>query len=212
MVSERIDEMNSKQVMKMKCVCTATVAVVVAIWSGSVSHADEVCVPNNLGPDICVNKDGADPVLDVNFTVDYETDPANPSVTLLTGSLSWNVRSDDNGNPGNIGNLTIDPSQPADNFGVKIANGENPGAADVESIVLKDADPGWTGYSSLTGGQITGTLTGDLTVVQDASSTGGRLTFSIGQHAKGTITAGIVLSLSIGANASGDIEVGAFYI
>jgi hypothetical protein len=42
-------------------------------------------------------------VLDVNFTVDYDTDAANPSVELRTGSLSWNVRSDDDGSPARAG-------------------------------------------------------------------------------------------------------------
>ncbi len=100
------------------------------IWAG------ETCPSNPSGPDICVAFDGDTPEINTDFRVDYAADPVNPSVELITGDLSWNVRSDDNGSPGNIGAITIDPVSSSDNFNIRIANGTNPGAANVGSIVL----------------------------------------------------------------------------
>lgn len=118
-----------------------TIAGILAV--ASPSRASEVCVANASGPDICVNKGGASPILGINFRLDYAVDPSNPSVELLTGDLSWNVRSDDNGSPGNIGSITIDPVLGTENYGVKIANGSNPGAAQpstpVETLLSQGA-------------------------------------------------------------------------
>jgi hypothetical protein len=134
----------------------------------------------------------------VHFTVDY-SDPGNPSVALRTGSLTWNVRSDDDGDPGDIGNITVNPTQ-ADNFEVTIANGSNPGAANVASIDLSDT----TGYTSLDGGEISGGLTTLLKLVQGIGGTGGDISgiFEIGGKASGEINVPVI---SGGLKIDGDV-------
>lgn len=123
---------------------------------------------------------------DTNFSFDF-TDPDNPGVEFVSGDLGWVVRSqvsESNATPANLGSVTIDPSQSTDNFAVKIANGANPGAANVGGINLTAQS--WTGYSRLTGGSITGDLNGDLKV-KKSGSTGGDATFTIEGDAVGNI-------------------------
>ena len=119
-----------------------------------------------------------DPVHGVDYEVDF-TDPSNPDISLLKGDDAWELYAEVVGFPAvpaNIGAITIDPAQDADNFGVKIAKGLEPGAVNVGSMVLDGAsNPNWTGHSIITGGVIAGNLTGDLTVVADSSDDGAGL-------------------------------------
>ncbi|MHC4065773.1 MAG: translocation/assembly module TamB domain-containing protein [Planctomycetota bacterium] len=150
---------------------TLFTAALVIIGLGTVSRGAETCVENESGPEICVSFDGAAPVLDFDFRVDYATDPSNPSVELIAGNLTWNVRSDNDGDPGAIGSITIDPTEEVEAYGVSITDGNDPGAKDVASIILAEKD--WTGYSNITDGDLSGNLTGDLKLVQDGQGNGG---------------------------------------
>jgi hypothetical protein len=169
---------------------------------------------NNGGasPYVCVKKSGADPVEDVNFEWDF-TDADKPGVTFKTGDTNWEVWSqvsDTDDTPANLGDLKITPSaQSSEDFDVKIANGTNPGAANLGSAVLTAAN--WTGSSSVKGGRITGDLDGALTVVDDGSS-GGELYMTIDGDADAAITATLVpdgQTLSIGGllNAALTLDV-----
>ena len=70
-------------------------AVAVTIAIPAICDAGETCPTNSSGPDICVSFAIGTPVEFQHFTVDYATNPANPSVTLKAANLTWNVRSDD---------------------------------------------------------------------------------------------------------------------
>jgi hypothetical protein len=156
---------------------------------GQPLKAGETCPTNSSGPDICVAFDSGTPVLGTHFTVDYLTDPSNPSVVLKTGSLTWNVRSTATVGLGDIGDITLDPTVSTDNFKVKIATGASAGAANVKSIDLSAGS--WTGYSSIeTGSKVTGDVTGGLTVTKDSGGSGG-----------------IVDGLTILGNLEGDVTI-----
>ena len=184
------------------------------VSSARVCRAAPVC-SNNAGnsPSVCVDWNGIDdPELNFDFRFDF-TDPANPGVTLLTGDPGWMVWSQLGGVyiiPGNLGAIKIDPTLPTDNFGVELASPVGqPGAANVGSIVLSAAN--WTGNSSISGGEIAGNLTGDLTVVQDGAGAGGEAAFTISGNATGNITIPTIATgarLDILGDASGTVQVG----
>ncbi|MEE9297335.1 MAG: hypothetical protein V3W34_20535 [Phycisphaerae bacterium] len=114
------------------------------------------------------------------------------------------------GAAGNIGSLTINPSLPSsDDFEVTIANGANPGAANVGSIVLDETDPDWTGYSTLDGETISGNLTGALTVVEDSGGSGGSASaFTIEGDALGAITLPNGDGFTIEGDITGTVSMG----
>lgn len=173
---------SSKRILCGIATCTLFVS-----WAG-VSRGGETCPANSSGPNICVAFDGDTPEINQDFTVDYATDPANPSVTLRAGNLTWNVRSDDGGSPGNIGDIILDPSSDADNFNVTIASGASAGAVNVGSLAL---NPGgtWTGYSSIgSASKISGDLTGDMELVDNWVGGGSANGFTIEGNATGAIT------------------------
>ena len=170
------------------------VSTVVALLGGAFiayeGHATENC--QGPGPQICVDfTDGGNPQFPADFLVNF-SDPQNPALTLIKGSLFWQVRSrvsaSDN-TPANIGSIKLNPSVDTDNFGVKIANGASAGAANVGSILLdRSVDPAWTGHASLAmGSHITGNLTGDVVVVQDASGNGGEVEFVVDGNVSGPL-------------------------
>ncbi|MEE9296372.1 MAG: hypothetical protein V3W34_15615, partial [Phycisphaerae bacterium] len=194
--------------------CKNVAVVIVAVLLQQISHTAigaEQCPTNSSGPDICVDWDGVgDPLLDIHFAVDYGTDPSNPSVTLFAGAV-WNVRSENaDSTPGNIGAIKIDATVLTDDFTLTIANGANPGAANVGSLVLDDTNPNWTGFSSISGGRITGSMAGNLTVVQDSGGAGGECSFAIDGNVGGNITIPTIPYLGIvviGGDLSGNVTV-----
>jgi len=160
-------------------------ALLLIAASATVARAGERCPSNGSGPDICVAFDGGTPVEGSDFTVDYSTDPSNPSVTLKTGSATWNVRSDDSGSAGNIGTISIDPSQSTDNFTVSILTGTGAGVVNAKGIDLTAAS--WTGFSNLTG-IMSGDLTGDLVLAESSGGSGGTVSFTIEGNVPADIT------------------------
>ncbi|MCH8880028.1 MAG: hypothetical protein IID34_09110 [Planctomycetes bacterium] len=172
----------------------------------TISQGGEICPTNSSGPEICVSFDGDTPELDFDFTVDYVTDPANPSVVLKTGNLTWNVRSRVGPPPldipANIGTISIDPTAVGD-FEVSILNGTGAGAANVGTINLTDAG----GYSSIEGGSISGNLTGGLTLVHDIGFNGGELTLTIDGDVSGPMTIPVLKDLTIGGDLTANLDV-----
>ncbi len=143
-----------------------------------------------------------DPVQD--FRVDC-TDAVNPDVEFLKGDGGWVLWAVQYGtqDPGSLGAISIDWTSGPDDFEVTIANGANPGAANVKSMVLDDT--GWTGYSSITGGQIALDQIGPITVKADGGGNGGALALVIGRYKTGDLNAATVASVDIGDAMTGSI-------
>jgi hypothetical protein len=183
-------------------------AILIAFLTNA-AYAETHVVNPGSGPDLYVSWSGAgNPVEGTHFTTDF-SDEANPNVELKTGNVTWNVRSQNGSNPGSIGAVSINPVSSTADFGLTIKNGSNPGAANVGSIVLSHT--GWTGNSSISGGEITGNLTGNLTVIKDSNDDGGivdGLTIDGDIGSSSTITASTVSELSIDGDLDGDILVG----
>ena len=148
-------------------------------------------------PEIHVAWDSGTPIQDFDYQVSGSVD--FPDVKLITGNLTWKIWSTDTDNPDGIGDIGVISSPYAANFGVKIEDDQgNPGAREVKGINLDPSST--TNYSSLTGGKITGDLTGDLFLQESTGGEGGTATFTIGgnvladmtiPHAAGfTVTAG----------------------
>ena len=194
------------------------IVVAGCIFAHGSALAVEHCVDNPESganrPDICVDWDQGDqPTEGVDFDV-FFADLANPDVTLATGA-AWNVRSKDNaGNPANIGDIKIDATVVTDSFDLAITDNSGgfgvggPGAANVGSIILSDPT-NWTGHSSITAGQITGDLAGDLTVVKDTSDNGGELNMTIDGTvaAAATITVVDLSFLYVGGDVNGVLNI-----
>lgn len=156
----------------------------------------ENCYDNEgNSPLVCVNWDRPDPpIRDTNFTLDTDPDSENPDATLnpnvsfVTGNDGWRVWSQVSrvdSTPASLGHIRINPLVSNSNFGVTIAQGPSPGAANVASMRL--VKEGWTGRSNVSGGSIAGDLTGDL-VVQESSEQGGEAIFTIGGDLLGNVT------------------------
>ena len=130
----------------------AAMAVMALFGRSDVLALNPECAGSS--PYVCVFKNGVepDPEPEVDFRFDL-TVPANPVITLLTGSDEWQVWSKVNSTsstPGDIGDILIDASATTDNFEVTILDDlGGPGAANVGSIILSDAT-NWTGHSSIT--------------------------------------------------------------
>ena len=141
-------------------------------------------------PEIHVSWATGTPVEGYDYDVETtgEGSPDFPNVKLYTGNLTWKVWSTDTDNPDDIGDIGVISCPAAANFGVKIENGDNdgPGAREVKAINLEPTNV--ANYSTLTGGEMTGDLTGNLTVVQDGSSNGGEVNLTIG----GDVGAGVL--------------------
>jgi hypothetical protein len=180
-----------------------------------------ICNDNNgNSPLVCVDWDGElPPVRNVNFTIDTISDSENPNATLypnvtfVTGNDEWNVwsqvsRSD--ATQANLGHIKIDPDAGSiDNFGVTVAHGASPGAANVASIAL--VKTGWTGESNLPAGRIAGDLTGDL-ALQGTPGQSGAASFTIDGSVSGNVNIPTVDTLQVnGAVSPGaTITIGGF--
>lgn len=120
---------------------------------------------------------------------DYEvfyTDPANPDIELKSECLYWKIKSVDGGSPGDIGEIT---ATGAVNYGLSISDGSGgPGARHVEKIDLHPAEA--SKYSNLTGGHISGNLSGNLSLqrAEGEQGEGGIASFIIDGDAEGNIT------------------------
>ncbi len=166
--------------MAKRSINLAASIVAALVLMAQTARADESCDDNSgNSPYVCVDwgKPGS-PVPDTHFRFDFQTDPDKPGVQFIAGDLGWVVWSqvsEGNTNPDDLGLITIDPEDD-ELYGVKIANGANPGALDVGGIDLTAQS--WTGHSSITGGTIAGTLDGDLNVKASGGS-GGSVTLTI---------------------------------
>lgn len=174
-----------------------------------------------LGPVAENAAQGADPVIHAAWNepgdrparnIDYfiKTDPPAspdfPDVELVTGSLTWQIWSTDTDNPDDIGDIGIITSPAPENFVVTIEDDlGNPGARHVKGIILDPTDA--ANQSGISGGRITGDLTGDLLVQEDSSGTGGDVDFAIEGTATGNITIPTVVNFGI-AHISGTVNVG----
>lgn len=157
----------------------------------------------SLGADVCKSNgdntkrvcvrwsDPGDPILNVDFTVDYDCPGCEdaPAAVLLEGSLTWELWSEviATGTPANIGTVT---TTDADNYTVKLANGLTPGTADVGSINLV---PAGDHYSSLASGSlISGSVNAvnyGIRVERDSLNNGGVLDITIQGDLSGTVKA-----------------------
>ena len=161
---------------------------------------------------VCATWDqGADPILDTDFTVSYVCDPPEdcsdaPRVEFITGgtgsAIAWVIYSevlDAQGNPtgpANLGNVVLadDVDPDSGKFTVAIRKGTaGIGAVNVSSIVLDSSDVNWTGHSTLTSTGsftiITGNVTGDIVAIE-RNGNGGKSdgTTFIGGNLEGTLT------------------------
>jgi cytoskeletal protein CcmA (bactofilin family) len=140
-----------------------------------------------------------------HYHVDY-TNPSFPDVELKAECESWKVKSVDGDNPGDIGEIT---ATGAYNYGLSITDGNNgAGAREVKKIELNPQGDGSDAkYSNLTGGSISGDLTGALTLKETSGGSGGDLSLTIDGDADGNISAHEISFLSIGGDLTGDLEV-----
>ncbi len=169
--------------------------------------AAEVCVPNpSTGPDVCVGYLEGTPVRGADFEVDF-ADPSDPVVTLRTGSTTWNVRSvDPDGSAGDIGSLRLDPAEASDDFEVSLwGEAGEPGATRAGNIDL--TAPGWTGHSSIVGGEVSQNV-GGLMLAQDPSGRGGEVIGLTVGDVVGDVTIPVVRSLLV----FGGIKAGQFTV
>ncbi len=174
---------------KTRCLAVCVASAVALLLFSTQATAAPVC-DDDGGAYVCVDKSGDAPLEGTDFTFDF-TDADNPDVVFLTGDLAWKVWSQVSSSdttPANLGDLTLDPTVSGNDFELTIQNGttSGPGAVDVKSIVLNDA--GFTGYSLIEGGSISGDLTSDLTLIKDSGGSGGSASdFTIQGDAKGDI-------------------------
>ncbi|UCC32184.1 MAG: hypothetical protein JSU86_07855, partial [Phycisphaerales bacterium] len=190
-----------KQGVQARC---AVGTIMCCLWTSSVLGAD---------PEIHAawQEPGEPPELDRDYKV-MTTSPASvdfPDVELITGSLTWQIWSTDTDNPDNIGDIGVISSPHAQNFGVEIEKpGEIAGAREVKGINLDPQGEGSdANYSNLTGGSISGNLSGDLFVQESSGESGGSVSFTVDGNVQGDIGAATISALSIGGHLSGDVEV-----
>jgi hypothetical protein len=157
-----------------------------------------LCATSAFGasPTIQVAWSGGTPQSPNDYEIDDISNPDFPDIELKAGG-TWTIWSTDPDNPGNIGDIGhITCPNPAD-FVVRIRNNANsgPGARHVSSAVLA---PTSNNHSSVALAEITGNLTGDLTVTPDSGGSGGTLDdVTIGGDVSGDITAKSVAKLLI---------------
>jgi hypothetical protein len=141
------------------------------------------------------------PIEDVHYEID-DTDPDFPDVQLIEESLTWRIWSEDSDNPDGIGDIGVISSPYPENFGVKIEDDlGDPGAREVKGI---DLDPQGEGsdlkFSNLTGGRMTGNLTGDLYLQRLNTGEGGDASFTIDGNTEGNMWLDTVLYLCVRGN------------
>ena len=144
------------------------------------------------------------PVDPDDYHIDSST-PAYPDVELEAECDSWKIKSEDGENPGDIGDIT---ATGASNYGLEITDGSSgPGARDVKGIDLDPNDA--AKYSKITGGSISGKLSGDMFLQRASGGSGGTLSFTIGGDVDGDMTIPIVSSLTINGDlkSSGSIHI-----
>jgi hypothetical protein len=153
---------------------------------------------------VCVEwSQGPNPEHLVDYSVTF-SDALNPDIELAEGDPTWTVWSEllSNGDPANIGSLTTTDSE---NYGVKIAKGSGPGAANLATANLT---PAGGHHSSLaSGSRISGDLTGSLTVVRDSGGSGGAANLAVDGNVSGNLTIPVLNGLSVGGDLSGDVAV-----
>jgi len=139
--------------------------------------------------------------------------PEFPDVELRTGSDTWQIWSTDSDNPNGIGDIGVISSPHPENFGVKIEGpGEIAGAREIKGIILDPQGEGSDAkYSNLTGGRISGNLTGDLTLQKSSGGLGGAASFTIDGDAEANITVPQVSSITISGDAIGVIQTSVIY-
>jgi len=153
---------------------------VVLLLATEPALGDDLCRQNAAETiQVCVNwGQQTPPVHGQDFEVDFgQQGDEDPTVEFIAGDDEWAVycKVISTGAPADIKLLTIDPEDD-ELYGVKIANGANPGAVGVGGIDLTAQS--WTGHSSITGGAIAGTLEGDLKAKASGGS-GGSATLTI---------------------------------
>jgi len=155
-------------------------------------------------------QDGGAPELNVDYLVSttYPASVEYPDVELITGSLTWQIWSTDTDNPDNIGDIGNITSPYPQNFGVEIERpGEIAGAREVKGINLDPQGEGSdANYSNLTGGGISGNLSGDLVLQWSDTQQGGVASLTIDGDAVGDIDVPVVSSVTISGDAMGTIK------
>jgi hypothetical protein len=130
------------------------------------------------------------PEIGNDVVFDVLADPSAPTVRLVRGAntqgtmYEWRVWCvDAQENPADIG---IIESPGSYNYSVTILHADGgPGAADVGTI---DLTPAGDHRSSIVAGEITGSLSAGLALVQDSNDGGGEVSLIIGQDVTGDIT------------------------
>lgn len=186
-------EIKMNRRIQISAIMCVSVIVIASLGSPFVSEAyAETCV--GAGPQICVDfLDAGDPFINDDFIVDF-TDPANPDVSLIKGSLYWQVRSrvgpPPNDTPGNIGDITLNPGLPFGDFAVKIAGPTGPGAVDVGSINLVPAGDHYSSLASgsLVSGSVNSAIYG-IRVERDSLNNGGVLDITVQGDLSGAVKA-----------------------
>ena len=199
----------------MQRLCALNLAVVVVVFIGVCGGAAASCLAGGsiclYGPDTKVCAEWSRPQTPSpisNFRV-YFVEPLKPSIEVISGD-DWNFSAEDRytGTLVEIGEVTINPNQPAENFTVSVTRGGGAGATNIDVIDLTAAN--WGGHSSVGDINISGDFTGRMCLTKSAGGQGGDLSgaFVIGGSLTGTIKVPVISgSLSVGQVLSGSICV-----
>lgn len=163
----------------------------------SISILISTNVVNAVPPTISVSwSTSPSPVLGTDYNV-ITSSPASadyPNVELLTPSLTWKIWSTDSDNPSSIGDIGVISCPVAGNFGVKILdNSNNAAARDVKGVNLIPTSG--SNYSNVTGGHITGDLSGPFKVQKSSGGSGGELSGNFIIDGKVTSTGSVEVPL-----------------
>jgi hypothetical protein len=127
------------------------------------------------GIQVCASLSWGDPKIGTDFSVDFNPLMASPDVRLHSGDLDWVLVATqlEDGSPADLGEISIEPRSPWENFGVSIGENYTPGAHHVGSMHLTARQ--WRGFSNLNQCLIAGDFAGGLTLRSNARGQGGEL-------------------------------------
>jgi hypothetical protein len=167
----------------------------------------DVCPENPFGgPTVCVGwHHPFEPIEDDDFRIDYVTNPSAPDVELLTGAL-WRVYSVDPAAPDFVGDLgdIVYRHHPGP-LRLTLADGDWPGARNVDRIILEPAPP-YTA-SIFYGSRITGDLRGELTAKAHSLVDPGIVDLTIDGSAHGAWHVPDMRRVTIGGDFNGMMKI-----
>jgi hypothetical protein len=235
---EEIQKMQASMLQKFACLAlavtfSANAAVAQDCAVEDVANGIVCCHNSSQGtvfPKVCLDWATltGPPQNGTHFNVTFEPTTNIPSVQLITGTTAsttrdwqiWSVDSSDD--PDAIGTISIVDDDPlTDNdhdYTIKVDNPDlaKQGATSSGPIDMKHPDVNWTGFSTITGGKVTGDVAKDATTgysirVVDDGTTGGSVNLEVQGNVLGDIDVGTIANgdtLRVTGTVHGETTIG----